>query len=69
MSANTYLSAAIADIDRRLGEGYAKGHPELIAAYVRTAAIDYAATTLAQQVRAGLDALADAVSSHGPTGD
>ena len=33
---------AIADIDERLGKGYAKQHPELIAAYMHTAAIDFA---------------------------
>jgi hypothetical protein len=33
-----YMSQAIADIDGLLGKGYAKEHPELIAAYMQTVA-------------------------------
>jgi hypothetical protein len=36
MAAHDYMMKAISDIDE-LGKGYAKAHPELIGAYMRTA--------------------------------
>jgi hypothetical protein len=33
-----YLDCAVAEIDARFGQGYAKAHPELVGAFVRTAA-------------------------------
>lgn len=41
MTACDYMANAIQDIDYRLGDGYAADHPELIAAYMKTAAQDY----------------------------
>ena len=41
MTANDYMWDAIRDIDILLGEGYAAKHPELIGAYMQTAAQDY----------------------------
>jgi hypothetical protein len=64
-TAETYLRRAIEDIDNLLGEGYAKAHPELIAAYMQTAALDYGASIIAQQIRAGLGDSADALRAHG----
>ena len=37
-TAHDYLMHAIHDIDEQLGKGYAKQHPELIVAYMQTAA-------------------------------
>jgi hypothetical protein len=34
--AATYLRAAVADIDNVFGKGYARSHPELVAAYMNT---------------------------------
>ena len=34
MTAHDYLLHAVADIDEMLGRGYARQHPELIAAYM-----------------------------------
>jgi hypothetical protein len=42
MTAHDYMMHAISDIDELLGKGYAAKHPELIAAYMQTAAIDFA---------------------------
>lgn len=42
----TYLSQAIEEIDSRLGEGYAKNHPELIAECVRSQTMDFNMTAL-----------------------
>ena len=47
MTATEYLDAAIENIDFRFGSGFAKQHPELVGAFMITAALDYAATSLA----------------------
>lgn len=57
-TAATYLDHAILDIDKRLGQGYAKTHPELVAAYMQTAAIDFAATFGMQGIAEALDRIA-----------
>ena len=36
---NMYLSNAIKQIDKKLGDGYAKEHPELIGAYMNAVSI------------------------------
>ena len=68
MTADTYLADAITDIDKHLGEGYARQHPELIAAYMRTAAQDFhttsskaAAQDLRDALECGLGEVADAI--------
>lgn len=42
-TAALYFAKAIEVIDAKLGTGYAAGHPELIAGFMQTAALDYAA--------------------------
>lgn len=37
-TAATYLQHAVREIDQELGAGYAAAHPELIAAFMQTAA-------------------------------
>ena len=44
-------------------EGFAKKHPDWVAAYIQAAAMDLCATTLAQQLRKGLGELADAIEN------
>lgn len=58
MTAHTYLTCAIHDIDEVLGKGYAKAHPELIAAYMQTSAIDLAGAVIAR----ALDGLPERVN-------
>ena len=36
-----YLRESILAIDAQLGEGYAKEHPELLAAFIQGASLDY----------------------------
>ena len=36
----TWLDAGVREIDQRFGTGYAKAHPELLAAFVNAAALD-----------------------------
>jgi hypothetical protein len=50
MTANEYLLSAIDHIDYALGKGYAKQHPELIAAFMQTSAIDLGAAVIASKM-------------------
>jgi hypothetical protein len=60
MTADEYLRYAVECIDERIGEkGYAKKHPELIGAFMQAASMDCAAAVIAQQIRAGLDGIAE----------
>jgi hypothetical protein len=54
MTADTFLSHAIKDIDATLGEGFAKKHPELIAAYIQTCAIDLGTAIIARGREGGV---------------
>ena len=61
-TAAIYLEHAIEDIDAQLGKDAARQHPELVAAYMQAASIDLAGATIAQQIRAGLDEIAAAIT-------
>jgi hypothetical protein len=50
MTADEYLCEAMQRIDRRLGKGYAKAHPELIAAFIQTAANDMGTAVIARAI-------------------
>ena len=43
---DTYLARAIVDIDKRLGNGYAKQHPELISSCIMSQTFDYNNTSI-----------------------
>jgi len=58
-TAAIYLEHAIED---QLGKDAARQHPELVAAYMQAASIDMAGATIAQQIRAGLDEIAAAIT-------
>jgi hypothetical protein len=51
MTAHTYMAQAIRDIDEILGKGYAKNHPDLIAAYMQTSALDLGASVVARAIQ------------------
>ena len=38
-----YMKRATFEIDEKFGDGYSKAHPELVAAFMQTAALDYLA--------------------------
>jgi hypothetical protein len=42
MAADFYMGRAVSEIDKRFGRGYAGVHPELVGAYMRTAAAHFA---------------------------
>jgi len=48
MTANDYMSYAIERIDKQLGVGYARKHPELIGQFMRTAAQDFHTAMMVQ---------------------
>jgi hypothetical protein len=56
-----YLDAAIAEIDNRLGRGYASAHPQLIAAFMQTCAIDSVAGVLEREICVLATTIADAI--------
>jgi hypothetical protein len=56
-----YLDAAIVEIDNRLGRGYASEHPQLIAAFMQTCAIDSVAGTLEREIRDLAETIAQAI--------
>jgi hypothetical protein len=62
MTADEYLMKAITNIDARLGQGYAKAHPELIAAFMQAAAIDMGTATIAKCVDSALEEVAGAIT-------
>jgi hypothetical protein len=49
-SADYYLECAVKSIDAKLGEGFAKKHPELIAAFMQTCAIDFGLSIISRSV-------------------
>ena len=51
MTAEVYMMEAIECIDKQLGEGYAKKHPELIGDFIKTCAIDYHAGVVSKLIK------------------
>jgi hypothetical protein len=64
MTADTYLAQAIIDIDDRLGAGYAKKNPTLIAAYMQTSAIDLGTAVIARAIQQLGDAIEDGIARN-----
>jgi hypothetical protein len=62
-TADAYLKDGIECIDARLGKGFAKDHPELLAAFMRTAAMDFATMWVTEQVIAAIRDAAERVTA------
>jgi len=62
-TAAVYLNEAIESIDKALGEGYAKRNPSLVGAFIQASAMDMGHAVLAQQIRAGLESIAENIST------
>jgi hypothetical protein len=56
-----YLVKAIETIDLQLGHGYASEHPQLIAAFMQTCAIDSVAGTLEREISYLTETIAQAI--------
>lgn len=70
----SWLRAAKEEIDRLLGEGYAKKNPELLGMFIQAASIKYYASVLNANddfisIAASLDSLADSISRSDWNGD
>lgn len=61
MTAHDYMNRAWCDIDELFGEGFAVKHPELIAAYMQTAATDYATTAGFKKIQDALESIATSI--------
>jgi hypothetical protein len=59
--ARHYLDAAIAEIDSRFGSGYAIKHPQFIAAFMQTCAIEAVAGTLEREMSYLAETIANAI--------
>ena len=46
-----YFHRAVQEIDASLGDGFSEKHPELIAAFMRTAALDFATAVIASVIQ------------------
>lgn len=66
MTAGTYMDCAIKDIDHLFGKGYAKAHPELIAAYMQTSSIDMAGAVIARAIDRAVREVAEAIREAQP---
>ena len=66
MTAHDYLLHGRSDIDGQMGAGYAKAHPELLAAYMQTAALDFMAGFLAKEVGGALAYRGDFLTERAP---
>jgi hypothetical protein len=64
MTAHDYLIAAVENIDKMFGKGYAKEHPELTGAFIQAASLDFVGASLAKSIGEAIEGLADAVRSH-----
>lgn len=61
MTAAEYFQNAIAEIDEALGSGYAKEHPELIAAFMKVAASDFHTTCFSKAHSDAIENLANSI--------
>ena len=60
-TANVALKRAVQNIDETLGAGYAKAHPELIIAFMRTATLDSGINILAKVIDESISSLANTI--------
>jgi hypothetical protein len=61
MTAKTYFHEAIEHIDSSFGEDYAQHHPELIAAFMHTAALDFQAGFIGTAIREAAQHIAEQI--------
>ena len=57
MAADSYMRQAVKCIDQLFGKGYAEKHPELVAAFIQTSAIDMGTAVIARAVESLKDPL------------
>lgn len=65
MTAADYLRSALKEIDTELGEGMARKHPDLVAAFMRCCAVDFQTAIIAQTMQEGLAQIGRAIAEAG----
>jgi hypothetical protein len=63
MIVSDMLQASVQAIDNEFGPGFAKRNPALLGSFLLAAGNDFSTAVLAQQIRAGLSEIADAIDS------
>ena len=61
MSAHDWMNRAVAAIDEKFGDGFARAHPELVGAYMQTCALDFMASFSTSELSGALERIADAL--------
>lgn len=56
-TATRYFKEAVAVIDNQFGDGYARAHADLVAAFMRTASIDFATAIFSHAVQEAVQAV------------
>ena len=64
MTAHEYFHAAIKTIDDRFGDGYAQAHPELVAAFMQTAARDFQTAITAQTMQDAAEQISESLRAR-----
>lgn len=59
LAARNYMVEAKHKIDRQFGDGYAAAHPELVGAFMQTAALDLQASVIFRHAEVMRDAVAN----------
>ena len=62
---DVYLDGAITSIDKRFGKGYAAEHPELVAAFIKSAAADFNNASMIIAVQEASERIAGALELAG----
>ncbi|MBH3378359.1 hypothetical protein [Pseudomonas asiatica] len=62
-TAEKYMDDAIDAIDKAFGEGYAKKHPDLVGAFMQTAAADFSAACVAIAIQEHAGRLSEQIFS------
>lgn len=61
MTAHDYMLKAIESIDKQMGSGYSKAHPELVASFMQTCALDYMTVILSQTLQEAATDIGNAI--------
>ena len=62
-TAATYMRAAQREVDAQFGAGYAAKHPELVIAFMQTAASDFNASSTAKVFGASMQRISESLSA------
>jgi molybdopterin biosynthesis enzyme MoaB len=64
-STDDFLAAAVRSIDKQMGAGFAKDHPELVAAFLSTASAEYRNAALIVAIQESTKSVATSLKNIG----